>query len=167
MDFRFPEAFLVLLHQGVGLGQRLEAVCRVPQAGRDVRQQGAHVGDSQRCPGGPHGGEPLAELGQPRLALALQGQHPPTVARSPGRPECKAMRGRERDGGLGVLVHSRHVSAILRDVGRVHPRKRQTKGMRPRVGQHQGLVEMGQGVIRVPQHPEGQCCIESAAHPRV
>jgi hypothetical protein len=27
MDFRFPPAFLLLLHQGVGLGQRLDAVC--------------------------------------------------------------------------------------------------------------------------------------------
>ena len=31
MDFRFPVAFLVLLYQGLGLGQRLEAVFRVAQ----------------------------------------------------------------------------------------------------------------------------------------
>jgi 5-methylcytosine-specific restriction endonuclease McrA len=37
-DFRFPAAFLLLLHQGVGLGQRLEAVVRVAQVIRDVRQ---------------------------------------------------------------------------------------------------------------------------------
>ena len=30
-DFCFPVAFLMLLHQGVRLGQRLEAVCRVAQ----------------------------------------------------------------------------------------------------------------------------------------
>src|SRR5215831_2288167 len=43
--FRFPEAFLVLLHQGVGLGQRLEAVFHVAQVGTDFRQQGAQVWD--------------------------------------------------------------------------------------------------------------------------
>ena len=78
IDFRFPPAFLLLLHQGVGLGQRLEAVCRVAQVGTDVRQQGAKVWDDQRCPGGPQGSNPLADLGHPRLALALHGQRPPT-----------------------------------------------------------------------------------------
>ena len=29
--------FLVLLHQGVGLGQRLEAVVQMAQVGREVR----------------------------------------------------------------------------------------------------------------------------------
>jgi hypothetical protein len=38
MDFRFPVAFVMLLQQGVGLGQRLEAVCRVAQVVTDVRQ---------------------------------------------------------------------------------------------------------------------------------
>ena len=33
IDFCFPPAFLMLLHVGVGLGQRLEAVCRVAQDG--------------------------------------------------------------------------------------------------------------------------------------
>jgi hypothetical protein len=37
MDFRLPPAFLMLLYQGVGFGQRLEAVCRVPQVGTNVR----------------------------------------------------------------------------------------------------------------------------------
>jgi hypothetical protein len=36
-DFGFPPAFLMPLHQGVGLGQRLEAVCRVPQVVTDFR----------------------------------------------------------------------------------------------------------------------------------
>jgi hypothetical protein len=45
MDFRLPPAFLLLLHQGVGLGQRLEAVFRVAQVGSDIRQQGAQVWD--------------------------------------------------------------------------------------------------------------------------
>ena len=40
MDFRFPPALLMLLHQGMGLDQRLEAVFRVAQVGRDFRQQG-------------------------------------------------------------------------------------------------------------------------------
>ena len=35
MDFRFPVAFIMLLHQGVRLGQRLEAVRRVAQMGTD------------------------------------------------------------------------------------------------------------------------------------
>jgi hypothetical protein len=55
-DFRFPVALLLLLHQGVGLGQRLEAVCRMAQMVTDFRQQGAKVWDVQRCPGGPPGG---------------------------------------------------------------------------------------------------------------
>ena len=36
-----PAAVLMLLDQGVGLGQRLEAVVRVAQVGRDVRQHSA------------------------------------------------------------------------------------------------------------------------------
>jgi hypothetical protein len=51
-DFRFPVAFLLLLHQGVGLSQRLEAVFRVAQMGRDFRQHGAKVWDEQHVPGG-------------------------------------------------------------------------------------------------------------------
>ena len=49
-DFRFPPAFLMLLHQGVGLGQRLEAVFRVAQAITDFRQQGAKYGTSSAAP---------------------------------------------------------------------------------------------------------------------
>ena len=103
----------------------------------------------------------------PRLALALHGQRPPTQARSHGRPEWKALLGRERDGGLCLLVHGRHVPAKLRDAGRPTPRKRQTIGMRQRVRQRQGLVEAGQGLLRVPQQPEGHRGIGAAAHPRI
>ena len=151
IDFRFPPAFLMLLHQGVGLGQCLEAVFRVAQVGRDVRQQGAQVWDEQRCPGGPQGGDPLADLGHPLLALALHGQRPPTQARSQGHPQWKALLGRERDGGLCLLVHGRHVPAKLRDDGRPTLRQRQTIGMRQRVCQRQGIVEVCQGLRRVPQ----------------
>ena len=63
IDFRFPVAFLMLLYQGVGFGQRLEAVFRVAQVVTDVRQHGAQVWDVQRCPSGPPGGDPLADLG--------------------------------------------------------------------------------------------------------
>ena len=151
IDFRFPPAFLLLLHQGVGLGQRLEAVFRVAQVGRDLRQQGAKVWDDQRCPGGPQGGDPLADLGHPHLALALHGQRPPPHARSLGHPLGKALLGRERDGGLCVFVYGRHVPAKLIDVGRETSRKRQTKGMRQLMRQRQGIVEAGQGLRRVPQ----------------
>src|SRR5262245_51150465 len=94
-DFRFPPAFLMLLHQGVSLGQRLEAVFRVAQVSRDLRQQGAQVWNPQCCPRGLVGGDPLADLGHPRLTLALHGQRPSTQARSIGRPEGKSLLGRE------------------------------------------------------------------------
>ena len=84
-----------------------------------------------------------------------------------GRPEWKALLGRERDGGLCLLVHGRHVPAQLRDEGRPTPRKRQTKGMRQLVRQRQGLVDAGQGLLRVPQQPEGQRGIDSAGHTRI
>jgi hypothetical protein len=129
MDFRLPPAFLLLLYQGVGLGQCLEAVFYMAQVGRDLCQQGAKVWDEQRCPGGSVGGDPLADLGHSLLALALHGQRPPTEDRPDGRPEWKALLGRERDRGLCVLVHGRHVPAILRDHGRTTPRIRQAKGM--------------------------------------
>ena len=48
MDFCFPPAFLMLLHQGVGLGQRLEAVFRVTKAVRDFHQQDAKPWDAKR-----------------------------------------------------------------------------------------------------------------------
>src|SRR5262245_4526395 len=44
-DFRFPVPFLMLLYQGVGLGQRLEAVFRVAQVVMYFRQHGAQVWD--------------------------------------------------------------------------------------------------------------------------
>ena len=121
------------------------------QVGRDLRQQGAKVWDEQRCPGGSQGGDPLTDLGHPHLALALHGQRPPPQARSLGHPLWKSLLGRERDGGLCVLVHGRHVPAKLIDVGRETSRKRQTKGMRQLMRQRQGLVEAGQGLRRVPQ----------------
>ena len=64
-------------------------------------------------PRGSVGGDPLAYLGYPRLALALYGQRPPTQDRSRGSPEWKALLGRECDGGLCLLVHGRHVAAQL------------------------------------------------------
>ena len=103
----------------------------------------------------------------PLLALALHGQRPPTQARSHGRPEWKALLGRERDGGLCLLVHGWHVPAKLMRQGRPTPRKRQTKGMRQLVRQRQGLVEACQGLLRVPQQPEGQRGIGSAANTRI
>src|SRR5262249_29927881 len=151
MDFRLPPAFLLLLYQGVGLVQCLEAVFYMAQVGRDLCQQGAKVWDEQRCPGGTVGGDPMADLGQPLRALALHGQRPPTEDRSLGRPLSKALLGRERDRGLCVLVYGRHVPAILQDVGRPTPRLRQTIRMRQRVRQRQGLVEAGQSLVRVPQ----------------
>ena len=78
VDFRFPVAFLMLLHQGMGLGERLKAVVRVAQVVTDVRQQGTKILDIQRSPGGPPGGDPLADLCHPLLALVLHGQRPPT-----------------------------------------------------------------------------------------
>ena len=141
----------MLLYQGVGLGQRLEAVFRVAQVGRDVRQHGAQVWDEHRCPGGSVGGDPLAYLGYLLLALALHGQRPPPQDHSLDRPLCKALLGRERDSRLCVRLYVRHVAAKLRDEGRETPRKRQTKGMRQLVRQCQGLVEVCQRLIRVPQ----------------
>jgi hypothetical protein len=41
VDFRFPDAFFMLIHQRVSLDQRLEAVFRMAQAIRNFRQQGA------------------------------------------------------------------------------------------------------------------------------
>ena len=54
----------------------------------------AQAWDEQRCPGGPPGGDPLAALGHPHLALAVQGEGPPMQARSCGRPEWEALLGR-------------------------------------------------------------------------
>ena len=39
--------------------------------------------------------------------------------------------------------------------------------MRQLVRQRQGLVEAGQGLLRVPQQPEGPCGIGSAGHTRI
>ena len=88
----------------------------------DVRQHGVKVWDKHRCPGGPKGSDPLADLGHSRLALTLHGQRPPTQARSPGRPLWKALRGRERDSGFCLLVHGWHVAATLIDHSRPTPR---------------------------------------------
>ena len=117
-DFRFPPAFLMLLHQGVGLGQRLEAVFRVAQVVSDLRQHGAKVGTSSAVPVARKAAIPWRTCGHPLLALALHGQRPPTQDRCPGRPLWKALLGRERDSGLCLLVHGRHVAAKLRDEGR-------------------------------------------------
>ena len=101
------------------------------------------------------------------LALVLHSQRPSAQARSHGRPVCKSLLGRERDSGLCVLVHGRHVAAKLRDHGHPTLRERQTIGMRQRVRQRQGLVEAGQGLLRVPQQPEGPSGIGSAGNTRI
>ena len=103
----------MLLHQGVGLGQRLEALYRVAQVGSDVGQHSAIIWDEQSGPSGSVGGDPLAYLGHPRLALALYDQSPPTQDRSRGSPEWKALLGRECDGGLCLPVHGWHIPAKL------------------------------------------------------
>src|SRR5262249_19108443 len=109
----FPEAFLMLLHQGVGLDQRLEAVRRVAQVGSGFRQHGVIVWNEHHCPGGLSGGDPLVCLCPSLLALALNGQGPSTEDCPAGHPECKALVVRERNSGLYVLVHSRYIPATL------------------------------------------------------
>ena len=52
-DFRFPPAFLMLLHQGVGLGQRLQALFRVAQMVVNFRQQVAKVRQAVPAPPPP------------------------------------------------------------------------------------------------------------------
>ncbi|HEY7491535.1 MAG TPA: hypothetical protein VIH59_10565 [Candidatus Tectomicrobia bacterium] len=91
MDFRFPLAFLMSLHQGMGLGQNLETVFRVAQVVTHSRQQDAPVWDVQRRPGGSVGGDLLADPGPPRPGPAWPApihpssfRRPPTVA-SPAR----------------------------------------------------------------------------------
>src|SRR5262249_39734934 len=123
IDFCFPPAFLILLHQGVRLGQRLEAVFRVAQVGRDVRQQDTKVRDAHCCSGVPKGSDPLADLSHSLLALALHDERPPTEDRSRGCPHGKSLLGRECYGSLCLLVHGQHVSAKLQDVSRPTPRK--------------------------------------------
>jgi hypothetical protein len=100
---------------------------------------------------GPEGGDPLADLGDLPLTLALQGQRPPAQHRALDRPLGKTLRGRERDRRLGVRMHGRHAPATLRDEGRETPRKRQTEGMRQLARQRQGLAGAGQGLRREPQ----------------
>ena len=39
--------------------------------------------------------------------------------------------------------------------------------MRQLVRQGQGLVDAGQGLLRIPQYPEGPCGIGAAAHTRI
>jgi hypothetical protein len=85
----------------------------------------------------------------------------------PGRPLCKALLSRERDGGLCLLVHGRHIPAKLQDEGRGNPRIRQTKGMRQLVCQRQGIVDVCQGLLRVPQQPESPSGIGSAGNTRI
>ena len=79
----------------------------------------------------------------------------------------QALRGRERDRGLSLLVDRRHVPATLRDEGCPTPRPRQRKGMPQLVRQGQGLVEAGPRLLRVPQQPEGPGGIGAAGHPRI
>src|SRR4029453_7641649 len=114
----------------MGLAQCLEAVVRVAYIVTDFREPGVKAWDAQRCPGSPPGGDPLADLYHPLLTLALHGQRPSTQGRSHGRPLWKALRDRERNGGLCLLVHGRYVPAPLIEVGRPNPCKRQTIGMR-------------------------------------
>src|SRR5256886_14633513 len=89
MDFRLPPAFLLLLYQGVGLGQCLEAIFRVAQVGSDVGQHGAIIWDEQSGPSGSVGGDPLAYLGHPRLAPALYDPSPPPPDPSRRPPESE------------------------------------------------------------------------------
>src|SRR5215813_3008854 len=84
-----------------------------------------------------------------------------------GRPECKALHGRERHGSLSLLVRGRHVSATLRDVGHHTPRIRQTQGMRQLLRHGQGILEAGPGLRRVPQQPESPRSLGSADHAQV
>src|SRR5262245_42933604 len=117
-DLRFPPAFLMLLHQSVGLGQRLEAIVRVAQVVTDFCQQGVKVWDAQYYPGSLPGSDPLMHQGHSRLTLALHGQRPAAQARSPDRPDWKSQLGREHHGSFCLLVRCRYVLAQLIDTSR-------------------------------------------------
>src|SRR5262249_13656201 len=49
----------------------------------------------------------------------------------------------------------------------ISPRKGLTIGMRERMCKRQGIVNAGQGLLRVPQQPEGHSAIGSAGHTRI
>ena len=95
-----------LLHQGVGLGQGLEAVGGVAQVVSDLRQHGAKVWDVTAAPVARQAVIPGAPVSSPASPWSC-GQRPPTQARSTGFPVWKALRGRERHSGLCLLVHGR------------------------------------------------------------
>jgi hypothetical protein len=67
----------MLLYQGVGLGQCLEAIFRVAQVVRDFCQYDVKPWDCQRCPSGLVSRYPTVDLYHSLLALALHGQRPP------------------------------------------------------------------------------------------
>ena len=105
---------------GLGLGQRRGGRLRGGPVGRDLRQQGQEIRCTawplwlgwRRSPGGPRPAPPRPGPAWPA----------PTRGRScPGPPRWKALSVASVDGGLGLLVHRRHVPTILIDVGRLAP----------------------------------------------
>ena len=89
--------------------------------------------------------------------------HPRKIV--PTAAHWASLLGRERERGVGMLVRRPHVAAKLIDEGHPPPGIGQTAGMRQRVRQRQGLVDLGQRLRWIPQQPEGQCGMRAAGHP--
>ena len=71
----------------------------------------------ERPPRGQDSGHTLAQLRQARFTLALHGQYPATPACPKPYPDRKPLRCCQSQKGIGLRLDSRHLTAVVMQVG--------------------------------------------------
>jgi tRNA A-37 threonylcarbamoyl transferase component Bud32 len=167
VEFRRVELFPGLTGQVDRLGDGSESFAETPRRTKRVGQERQIIRCVDDRPGGPPGGQPPPDIGDPFRQRSLLGHSLPAEDGCPGRPEQEPMFLRQPQQLFGAGAASRRPAAPLVENRREEQCQRQAVRVAHLPSQGDRLPAHGQRPTRVAEQPQPVCPERQACHLRV